>query len=215
MDYLLQGGEKVCAIKILTRTGRVQLAAKSPVSLPKAIDFRCSKRPLPQHFYQVKLRGKGIVPIRIRTICGNDSTATFLVGADVMPPLTVSEPSAARIIARNRRIPGRATGALFVVLTWPNGHDSFYANSVPTATRVFTERLRLVPLEERDLVSAHFDAEVRKARGGCVRVKLAVWKGTDPLPQFFQTARSAWRRLPKEYDDQRKTSPVSIDCLPF
>jgi len=215
MDYLVQGGERVCAIKILTRTGRVQVGDNPSVSLPKAIGFRCSKRPLPQHFYQVKLRGKGIVPIRITTICGNDSTATFLVDADVMPPVRRAEPSAFRIIARNRRIPGRATGVLFVVLKWPSGGDSLRAYSIQTAMRAFTERLRLVPPEERDSVGAHLDAEVRKARGGFGRRKLASWKGTDSLPEFLQAARSAWRSLPKEYDDQRKTSPVSIDSLLF
>jgi hypothetical protein len=119
-----------------------------------------------------------------------------------------------RIIARNRRIAGRATGHIFFVLRWPSGTFSQrcgYATSIDTAIRLFSQRLRLVPIIERDAVVAHIDAGVRMQRGGVRRVPLARWAGTKPLPEFFREARLAWKQLPKEHGDQARTVPDEID----
>ena len=110
---------------------------------------------------------------------------------------------AKRKIWRNRRIPNRATGHLAFVIKWPSGSASCsFVTSFHNAIRLFIDRLRLVPLLERDSVAAHFDAEVRKAGGGVRRITLARWTATKPMPDFFREARLAYRQLPKEHDDQ-------------
>ena len=107
----------------------------------------------------------------------------------------------ARIISRNRRIPDRATGYIFFVLKWPSGtlRDGYCA-SIEPAIHLFTKRLGCVPPAERDQASAYFDVGTRKLGGGLKRVKLATWKGGRPLAEFFQAARQAWKRIPKEND---------------
>ena len=112
-----------------------------------------------------------------------------------------------RIISRNRRVQGRATGHVFFVLRWPSGEFSqrcSYCTRLDNAIRLFTERLRLVPPAERESVTAHFYAEVRRARGGVRRAPLASWTASQSLPEFFRAARLAWRQIPKEHDDQKK-----------
>jgi hypothetical protein len=79
------------------------------------------------------------------------------------------------------------------------------------AIRLLGERLRLVPIGERDSVVAHIDAEIRKQRGGVRRIPLATWTSGQPLPEFFRAARLAWRRLPKEQDDQPRSVRDEID----
>ncbi len=121
---------------------------------------------------------------------------------------------AKRILARNRRIPGRATGYSFFVMSWPSGEfsqRSAHSKSIDSTIRLFTKRLDLVPVEERELVVAHIDAAVRKQRGGVRHVWLASWTGTQPLAEFFRAARLAWKRLPKEYDDQPRRISDEID----
>jgi hypothetical protein len=89
------------------------------------------------------------------------------------------------------------------------------ATSFHNLTRVFMQRLGLVPPAERDSATAHFDAAVRKAGGGIRRILHTTGNGTEPLPNFFRAARLAWRDLPKESDDQKKTAPVELCGLPF
>jgi hypothetical protein len=72
--------------------------------------------------------------------------------------------------------------------------------NIETAIRLFTNRLSYVPATERKQATAYLEVEVRKARGGFKRLKLAAWTGVRPLPEFFQAARLAWKRLPKEHD---------------
>jgi hypothetical protein len=92
---------------------------------------------------------------------------------------------------------------LAFVLKWPSGRVSCsFLTTFPSAIRLFKERLRLVPLIESDLATAHFDIEVRKASGGVRRITVARWAATEPLQSFFHEARLAWSRLPKEADDQ-------------
>ncbi|MBI3850676.1 MAG: hypothetical protein HY298_10460 [Verrucomicrobia bacterium] len=214
MDYLLQNGKKLCPIKIKSQSGRVRPNPSYSVSFPKTISFCCVERPLPDEAYELKLRGAGVAALRIKSVGGVN--APFYVTADVLASEKTSDTRVSRIISRNRRIPGRATGNLAFVLKWPSGSATCpFATSFHNANRLFTERLRLVPLAERDSVTAHFDAEVRKAGGGVRRIKLATWIGTEPLPNFFRAARLALRYLPKEADDQKKTAPVEFSSLPF
>ena len=118
-----------------------------------------------------------------------------------------------RVIRRNRRIPGRATGYTHFVIRWPGGklndHCPYSTNLVATF-RIFKQKLRMVPPEELERTIAQVDAEIRKPGGGCKRVPIATWKGTQPLPEFFHAARLAWNRLSKE-DDERKLVPDEID----
>jgi hypothetical protein len=106
-----------------------------------------------------------------------------------------------RIISRNHKIPDRAAGYIFFVLKWPGGTlTDGYTMNIETAIRMFTSRLSHIAATGRAQATAYFDVEVRKARGGFKRLKLATWKGGRPLPEFFQAARQAWKRLPKEHD---------------
>jgi hypothetical protein len=108
-----------------------------------------------------------------------------------------------RIIPRNKKMPDRAAGYIFFVLKWPSGAlTDGYVLSIEHAIRLFKMRLTFVPPTERELATAYFDVQTRKARGGLKRAKLASWTGSRPLPEFFQAARKAWRDMPKEYDDQ-------------
>jgi hypothetical protein len=119
----------------------------------------------------------------------------------------IAHMQASRILSRNRRVEGRATGYSFFTLRWPSGEFSqrcSYSTRLDAAIRLFTERLRLVPPSERLFATAHLDAEVRRARGGVRRIPLASWTGKQPLPEFFRSARVAWSRLSKERDDQKR-----------
>lgn len=69
---------------------------------------------------------------------------------------------------------------------------------------MFSGELERVPLAERPLATATFNAAVRKAGGGEEWIRLASWSGTHPVETFFQTARVAWQKLPKEDDDHRR-----------
>jgi hypothetical protein len=107
----------------------------------------------------------------------------------------------AQIIPRNRKTPDRAAGYIFFVLKWPSGTltDGYCLNIEPVI-RLFTKRFGCVPLAERKQATAYFEVEVRKARGGFKRAKIATWTGDCPLPEFFRAARQAWKRMPKEND---------------
>jgi hypothetical protein len=104
-------------------------------------------------------------------------------------------------VSQSRRIPNRATGGLSFVIRWPSGSASAsFVTGFSNLIRLFEDRLRLVPIAERDSVTAHFDATVRKAGGGERRVTLAKWGAADPLPEFYKRARLVYRRFPKERD---------------
>jgi len=118
-----------------------------------------------------------------------------------------------RVIRRNRRIPGRATGYTFFVIRWPSGSVSDhcpYSTNLVASFRIFKQKLRMVPPEELERSIARVDAGIRKWGGGCKRVPIASWRGTQPLPEFYQAARLAWNRLPKEHDDDGKLVPDEI-----
>jgi hypothetical protein len=86
-----------------------------------------------------------------------------------------------------------------------------HSTTLDYTIRLFARRLRLVPPAERELASAHVDAEVRKAGGGVRRLTLASWTGAQPVPAFFKAVRQAWRSLPKEHDDDRRVVADEID----
>jgi len=73
---------------------------------------------------------------------------------------------------------------------------------------MFSGELLRIPPAERPLATATLNAAVRKTAGGEVWVELASWSGAHPVETFFQKARAAWRRLPKEDDDHLK---VTVD----
>src|SRR6266436_4452227 len=119
-----------------------------------------------------------------------------------------------RVIRRNRRIPGRATGFTSFLIHWPGGMLSDrcpYSTNLEATFRIFKQWLRRVPPEELERATAHVDAEIRQPAGGLKRVPIATLKGTQPLPEFFHAARLAWNRLPKEHDDNRKFVPGEIN----
>ncbi len=208
MDYLLLNGRKVCAIKLKERSGRVRLDPTSRVSFPRKINFWCSKRPLPDLGYEIKLRGVGVARLNIRSV-GSPGYGNFDVYADVISTARVPDAPIRRAVSRNRRIPGRATGYISFVISWPSGTQAercAYCTSLESAIRLFKRRLQIVPSSEGDMVTAHFDAEVRKAGGGCRRVPLASWDAGQSLPDFFRGARRGWERLPKEHDDDVSAS---------
>jgi len=72
-----------------------------------------------------------------------------------------------------------------------------------TIIRIFSAELERVPPLERSQVTATLNAAVRKAGGGEKWIRLASWSGTQPVESFFQAARVAWQKLPKEDDDHR------------
>ena len=70
--------------------------------------------------------------------------------------------------------------------------------------RRFVHELKHVPKGERELATATLSAGLRKARGGVTWVPLASWSGKESVEAFFQRAKAAWRRLPKEDDERHK-----------
>ncbi len=110
-------------------------------------------------------------------------------------------------IPRDRKTPGRACGHVSFVLKWPTGATSgrdWYRKSLTSIIRMFSGELQRVPLAERPLATATFNAAVRKAGGGESWIRLASWSGAQPVEVLFQQARVAWRKLPKEDDEHRK-----------
>ncbi len=79
--------------------------------------------------------------------------------------------------------------------------------SIEAAINLFRKRLERVPIGEHETVKAYFEVQLRKARGGLRRTRLAAWSGSQPLSQFFQRARSAWNSLPKEHDGHGRRLP--------
>ncbi len=207
MDYLLLNGRKVCAIKLKQRAGRASSDPNSRGSFPRQINFWCPKRPLPQHSYEIKLRGMGVAPLNIRSVW-SPAYGSYDVYADVVSSSGMSNAPIRYAVSRNRRTPGRATGYTFFVISWPSGTETErcpHSTNLESAIRLFKNRLRVVPFAERDVATARFDAQVRKAGGGCRRIPLASWSASQSLAVFFRAARAAWRRLPKEHDDDAST----------
>jgi hypothetical protein len=189
MDYLLLNGKKVCAIKIKARGGRTCPDASSAGYFPKIINFWCSKRPLPQHSYEIKFSGAGVAPLNIKAV-GEPARDNYDVYAEVAGPTGT---------AKSEKTPNARKGLIHFVVKWPTGaFPGQYIGGIDSAIRLFAERLRLVPPSERDLASAHFDAELRAPHGGIRRIRLAIWTGKQPLGSFFQAARVAWKRHLKE-----------------
>ena len=100
------------------------------------------------------------------------------------------------------------SGSLSFVLKWPSGSasgsDASYQKSLRALIRRFLHELERIPPAERAMATAKLNVAVRKRAGGAVQVRLASWSGARPVGAFFQEARAAWRKLPKEYDDHQK-----------
>jgi hypothetical protein len=79
-----------------------------------------------------------------------------------------------------------------------------YRKNLTSIIRMFSGELQHIPPLERGLATATLNAAVRKAGGGETWIQLASWCGQQPVESFFQAARVAWRKLPKEDDDHRK-----------
>jgi len=114
MDYLLLNGRKVCAIKLKQRAGRASSDPNSRGSFPRKISFWCPKRPLPQHSYEIKLRGMGVVPLNIRS-GWSPAYGSYDVYADVVSSSGMSNAPIRYAASRNRRSPGLATGYVFLL----------------------------------------------------------------------------------------------------
>lgn len=109
-------------------------------------------------------------------------------------------------IPRDRRTPGRACGHVAFVLKWSSGEvhgRAGYSKTLNPIIRMFLSELRRVPPEEFPTAVAPFTVATRKARGGAAWIQLVAWSGLEPVEKFFQDARDAWKKLPKEDDDYR------------
>ena len=176
-------------MKIKAQAGRAFPNPEAAGSFPKTINFCCSKRPQPQHSYEIKLRGAGVAPLNIKTVW-ETARDNYSVYAEVIGPAGTRKPQT----SLNTR-----KGLVHFVIKWPTGaFPGQHIGGIEHAIRLFAGKLRLVPPSERELISAHFDAELRAAHGGTRRIRLATWTGTQPLEPFFQAARVAWRRHLKE-----------------
>jgi len=113
-------------------------------------------------------------------------------------------------IPRNRKTPGRVlqSVSLSFVLNWPSGSasgsDASYQKNLKAILRRILHELERIPLAERSMATARLTVSVRKRGGGALQVQLASWSGSRPVEAFFQEARAAWRKLPKENDDHQK-----------
>ena len=118
-----------------------------------------------------------------------------------------------RIVHRNRRIPNRADGYLFLYIEWPGGSISKRSLHVATANgfkamkRFFRRQFQDIPYEQTEFAKAKVFATIRMARGGVRRIVLASWKGEEAIDSFFNRVKDAWEQLPKETDDQTQHIP--------
>jgi hypothetical protein len=118
------------------------------------------------------------------------------------------------IYARNRRIPGRATGTAYFDLKWPSGRISkrdVQFGGLASAIKFLKHRLKEIPASERDSLSAELFAEIRKPVGSLGRVSLGSCVGERSLSELFKNAETAWTQLEHECDDQKVRIPDVID----
>jgi len=188
MDYLLTSGTRFCVVKIKQQGDRDLLQRGDSRFLPKTIQFQCSKRPDPNCQYELSF-GFWVAPARIQSVKESDNH-NYVVEALVLGPIEMSR-------TRIRLVPGAVyPGAVCIALIWPSGEFlGNHVGGIEKAIRLFSKRLNGVPPAERELASGRIEGETRAPHGGFRRVKLATWKGTDPLAGFFQAARSAYKRL--------------------
>ena len=121
---------------------------------------------------------------------------------------------AKRIFARNRRIPGRATGTTYFDLKWSSGRVSkrdIQFQGLKSAINFLNHRLKDIPQNERDSLTATLYAEVRKPGGGLGRLTLGSCIGEKSLADLFARSFSIWRELEHEEGDQKTFVPDVID----
>jgi hypothetical protein len=121
-----------------------------------------------------------------------------------------------RIVHRNRRIPNRADGYLFLTIEWPGGSirerslNVANANGFKAVRRLFRRRFQDIPFEQTEFARAKVYATIRSARGGVRRIVLASWKGEESINSFFNKVKDAWGQLAKEADDETQRIPDEI-----
>jgi hypothetical protein len=193
MDYLLTSGTSFCVVKIRPADREILQRGDSRL-LPKTIQFRCSKRPDPNCQYELSF-SFWVAPLKIQSVTESDNH-NYVVEALVLGPIEMSTRTHMKLV------PGAVyRGGVHIALKWSSGEFSRnHSGGIQSALRLFSERLNRVPPAERELASARIEGHTRAPRGGHRRVRLATWKGTEPLAGFFQAARTAWRQITRPFD---------------
>lgn len=185
MDYLLTSGTTFCVVKIKPQADRDILLRGDSRLLPKLIRFRCSKRPDPNCQYELSYRF-WVAPVRIQSVKESDNNQ-YVVEAIVLAPIEMS--------TRINFAPGTVSAAVHVVIKWPSGNFSRWERGIQNTIRTISETVNRVPAAELELASGRIEVGTRAPHGGRRWVRMATWKGTEPLTEFFQAARTAWRRI--------------------
>lgn len=193
MDYLLTSEMAFCVVK-LKPVDREILRRGDSRLLPKAIQFRCSKRPDPNCQYELKC-SFWVAPLKIQSVTESDNH-NYVVEALVLGPIEMSTR------AHTELVPGAVyRGGVRITLKWPSGEFiRYHRGGIESAIRLFSERLNRVPPSERESASGRIEGGTRAPHGGHRRVKLATWKGTEPLAGFFRAAKLAWRQITRPFD---------------
>jgi hypothetical protein len=188
MDYLTTNGKMYCSIKLRQSTDGVPLQQRPSTSLPKLVQFRCSQRPLPHCAYELNFGSVWVSPLIIQSVTERDNH-NYVVEALVLGPIEWSR-------THIKLVPGAVyAGAVHIVIKWPSGNFSRWGRGIEAAIRIISERVNRVPAAELELASGRIEVPTSAPHGGSRWVRLATWKGTDPLVGFFQAARSAYKRL--------------------
>jgi hypothetical protein len=186
MDYLLTSGTKFCDVKIKPKADRDILLRGDSRLLPKTIQFRCSKRPEPNCQYELKY-SFWVAPVRIQSVKESDNHQ-YVVQAVVLAPIEMR--------THIKSVPGAIyAGPVHIVIKWPSGNFSGWERGIEAAIRIISETVNRVPTGELELASGRIEVGTRAPHGGRRWVRLATWKGTEPLTPFFHAARTAWQRL--------------------
>jgi hypothetical protein len=188
MDYLIKDGKRLCPIKLKDLGEGVPLQQCHSTSLPKSVEFRCSQRPLPNCAFELNFGSVWISPLKIQSVTERDNH-NYVVEALVLGPIEWSR-------THMKFVPGAVySEAVHIVIKWPSGNFSRWECGIETAIRIITERVNRLPAADLELASGRIEVTTRAPLGGSRWVRLATWKGTDPLAGFFQAARSANKRL--------------------
>jgi hypothetical protein len=186
MDYLITNGKVYCSIKLKQSADGVPLSQRPSTSLPKLVQFRCSKPPTPNSQYEMEFSA-WVTPLRIQSVTERYN-GNYVVEALVLGPIERSNDHV-------EIVPGAAYLGVYIAIKWPSGNFSGWQwRGIEAAIRLFSERVNRVPPTEFELASGRMEGRTRAPHGGFRRVKLATWKRTEPLAGFFQAARTAWAR---------------------
>ena len=194
MDYLSTSGTRFSVVKI-KQTDRDILRRGDSRLLPKTIQFHCSKRPDPNCQYELS-SSFWVAPVRIPSVkvriqsVKESDNHNYVVDALVLGPIEISR-------IQTKLLPG----LIHFKVNWSSGEFSGdHIHGIEAAIRLFSDKIHRVPPAERELASGRMEGEIRAPHGGFRRVKLATWHGTEPLHGFFQTAKLAWRKITRPFD---------------